>query len=76
MKPFDINKIEKQKNISQSIILFGSGFYGKLAYSALSQKGINIDCFVDENPTQHGKLLYNKVIISFGIFSGTHSIVT
>ncbi len=64
MKPFDINKIEKQKNISQSIILFGSGFYGKLAYSALSQKGINIDCFVDENPTQHGKLLYNKVIIS------------
>ena len=57
LNPNNINKI---KELNSDVILFGSGFYGKLAYSALKQKGIEIKYFVDENPTQHGKLLYEK----------------
>ena len=64
MVDFDLINIDiLKKNYSKNII-FGTGFYGKLAYSAFKQKGVNIDCFVDENPTQHGKLLHEKTIIS------------
>ncbi len=65
MKPFSLDEIEKLKNDNSDIILFGTGFYGKLAYSAFEQKKINVDFFVDENPTQHGKKLFGKQIISF-----------
>jgi organic radical activating enzyme len=66
MNNFELNSnnINKIKELNSDVILFGSGFYGKLAYSALKQKGIEIKYFVDENPTQHGKLLYEKKIIS------------
>ena len=64
MNNFDLDKINKLKENDSETILFGSGFYGKLAYSALKQKGIDIKYFVDENPTQHGKILYEKKIIS------------
>ena len=65
MKSFDLKNLEKLKSDKSVNILFGTGFYGKLAYSAFKQKNIEIDCFVDENPTQHGKLLFGKKIISF-----------
>ena len=64
MNNFDLDKINKLKENDAETILFGSGFYGKLAYSALKQKGVDIKYFVDENPTQHGKILYEKKIIS------------
>lgn len=64
MNHFDLDKINKLKENNSETILFGSGFYGKLAYSALKQKGIDIKYFVDENPTQHGKILFEKKIIS------------
>ena len=61
---FDLKNLEKLKTLNIGTVLFGTGFYGKLAYLALKQKGVEIECFVDENPTQHGKSLYNKEIIS------------
>ena len=65
MQSINIKNIyEKFKSNSSPIILFGSGFYGKLAYSALTQKDIDVECFVDENPTQHGKFIYDKIIVS------------
>ena len=64
MKVFDLSEIEKLKKINSEFILFGSGFYGKLAYLALKQKAVEVKCFVDENPTQHSKMLYDKKIIS------------
>ena len=64
MIDFDLINIDILKKTYSKNIIFGTGFYGKLAYSAFTQKGIDIDCFVDENPTQHGKLLHNKIIIS------------
>ncbi len=65
MKSFNLDKIEKLKSDNSDNILFGTGFYGKLAYSAFEQKKINVAFFVDENPTQHGKKLFGKKIISF-----------
>ena len=45
MNNFDLDKINKLKENDSETILFGSGFYGKLAYSALKQKGIDIKFF-------------------------------
>jgi hypothetical protein len=64
MNSYTLQNIDKLKSSKDETIIFGSGFYGKLAYLALSQKGIEISCFVDENPDQHGKKLYDKNIIS------------
>ena len=64
MVDFDLVNIDILKKTYSKNIIFGTGFYGKLAYSAFLQKGVNIEFFVDENPTQHGKLLYDKKIIS------------
>ena len=64
MNNFNIQDIKKLKEKKSQIIIFGSGFYGKLAFSALKQKDLDVDFFVDENPTQHGKILFEKQIIS------------
>ena len=64
MIDFELKNLDSLKNLNTKTVLFGTGFYGKLAYSALQQKGVEIECFVDENPTQHGKSLYDKTKIS------------
>ena len=56
--------IDKIKKDSISVILFGAGDMGELAYYALKKRNITVDHFCDSNKHKHGKLFYGTKIIS------------
>ena len=55
---------DKIKKDSISVILFGAGDMGELAYCALKKRNITVDHFCDSNKHKHGKLFYGTKIIS------------
>ena len=59
-----IQIIEKIKQNSTPVILFGAGDLGMLAYYALKKRNINIKHFCDSNKKKQGKFFFNIKIIS------------
>lgn len=55
-------QISKNKNNNPSAI-YGSGFYGSFIYSSMKNPE-TIEFFLDKNPFQQGRFLFNKPIIS------------
>ena len=56
-----VAKIEKD---SISVVLFGAGNMGELAYHALKKRNVTVDYFCDSDKHQQGKLFYGIKIIS------------
>ena len=59
-----IDYIPKIKNNSTTVVLFGAGDLGVLAYHALKKHNIKVDLFCDSNPKKQGKFFFNTKIIS------------
>lgn len=72
MSELDINNIKKyidyelslQDLKNKCIVLFGAGPYGEMVKQYLSDKGIEIFCYCDNDDNKHGKCIDNKKIIS------------
>ena len=59
-----IDYIQKIKNNSTPVVLFGAGDLGVLAYHALKKLDIKVDVFCDSNPKKQGKYFFEINIIS------------
>ena len=59
-----IDYIQKIKNNSTPVVLFGAGDLGVLAYHALKKLDIKVDVFCDSNPQKQGKYFFEIKIIS------------
>lgn len=57
-------KIERLKNNSRTLVIFGTGNYGAMAYHALRNKGIPIDFFCDNNRANWGSEFCGYPVIS------------
>ena len=69
--PFNVEKYSPvilNKFQNDGVVVFGTGNFGSLAKSALEQKKININFFIDNNLNNWGKNFEGIEIISAKIF--------
>ena len=50
--------VAKIKKDTISVVLFGSGNMGELAYHALKKRNVTVDYFCDSDKHKQGKLFY------------------